>query len=285
MAIGYSLPEVFRQQIPTGLEQFQSNVKGISSGLGMLGQIRLQQALAQRQTEQEFQKQIELERQKNIFERESAQEAFNIFNQQFQPQTIESKISPGQKIISPDSLEGISPNKQFGKFQKTDEALNQRQFLFNPFTKSIMQNPNFTSPLEMRREKRLEGKEDRLDTERDFRALNEFGGILTKDQLSKFSNSFGFDFGSDLSEDVGTGRIQRLSKNGEKAFKVISEKEFSRLIQEGQFAPEEQKHIRILAEEKNAWTRVVRRLEEIGVKQDQPLGKIEFEKTDNPFLR
>jgi len=129
-----------------------------------------------------------------------------------------------------------------------------------------IKNPRFESPANRAKRVRLEGREERLDVERDFNRLKEFGGVTSQKQLKRFSDASGFDITSDLENDIGSGRVSKIfDKEGNVAFKIMGQQEFSRMISEGKFSTDEQKTIRQLVDERNAWFKVIDRLEDAGI--------------------
>lgn len=160
------------------------------------------------------------------------------------------------------------------------------RILLNPSTgmPERIANPAYESPVREAREERLSKEQGLRDLKNDFNALISTGGVLDRDQMNRFTENLGYNISPD--DEIASGRVSKIMLPGGKTgYRVLPDKVYSRLIEEGKFTPEEQKHIRTIAEEHNAWTRVIDRFNDIGVSPSGPIGEVRFEKTNNLFLR
>ena len=201
------------------------------------------------------------------------------------------------------------PKNVFGSAQVTPQGIQQSGFLANLFgtsTSTLLDQMNkvsemnargTTAPLsalgkvqtginqrqtEVSEKRREEDSKRRIRQER-VNNIKEFGGgIILKEDVGLFAESTGLD----INALIETGRANRTPDG--KAFSIMDKQKYDRFVEEGKFTPQEQVHMRQIAEEVNAWARIINRMEEIGFKEgDQPFEVImsEEEAEKNPIWR
>lgn len=134
------------------------------------------------------------------------------------------------------------------------------------------------APQEMMMENRRQATAKRLEKEQQLDIMKQYPQIYLPEEFGQLQEL------TRMSPDdlIGIGRANR-NPNG--SITLLPEREYKRVIEEGTFTPKEQEQIRNTAEEINSWGRIVRRLDNIGIKEDENIGKVVFKKTDSPFLR
>ena len=126
-------------------------------------------------------------------------------------------------------------------------------------------------------EQRRLGREARLGRA-DLRTSLKFSGAKGLDQedidIYKEDNI-------DVNSMIDSGRAIRRSDG---RVDILDDANYQRMIAEGKLTPGEQEQITDTVTEANAWGRVVKKFQDIGVTEGEVFD-VEFEETDDPFLR
>lgn len=130
------------------------------------------------------------------------------------------------------------------------------------------------------REERL-GKEQELRQKR-FKIDNllKLGGEVGDEEIKETEEVLTQDLTSELEAGRGIPRIDK--DTGERKWRILSNQEWQRKIQQGKFDASEIEHLQTIRSENRAWYNVVDRLKEMGI-DPSTAGDIEFDVVNSPI--
>jgi len=143
---------------------------------------------------------------------------------------------------------------------------------------SKVENPQ----IKINREIRLAQENERRDFRNDFASLTNFGGTIGDTAIKRMEDSLGFEVGDQLV----AGRGEPMVDNqGNRKWRVLSNKEWDTKVTTGKFAPTEIEYLQKIKAEHTAWTNVLSRLDKIGISPEtlNSAGSVNFEDVKTPI--
>lgn len=132
------------------------------------------------------------------------------------------------------------------------------------------------------RQTSLDEERMRRDARWKFNQLMTQGGGVNDEDLDEIGEGTLQDLRPQL--EAGRGEPY-IDKNGERQWRVLSEKEWAKKLEQNKFSPTEIEHIQTIAAEKRAWKNVLDRLDSLGINPEtmSNKGAIEFTQVDTPI--